>query len=60
MENKPKYRQGERIAYNLRKSYEYLEGVSEEFKKGYAAALDHVKEQVERTNQYFANKENNN
>lgn len=60
MENKPKYRQGERIAYNLSMAYEHLEDVSEDFKKGYAAALNYVEKQVERTNQCFANKENNN
>ena len=51
-----KYRQDERILYNLEKSYDYLGEVTEEYKKGYLSAIDHVKNQVERNTKYYESK----
>lgn len=51
-----KYRNTERIAYKLERSFEKLEGVTDEFKKGYKEALDLVKKEIERNNKYYARK----
>lgn len=49
-----KYRQDERIAYTLSKSYDYLENVSDEFKEGYKAAISYVNNQVAKNTRYYA------
>lgn len=49
-----KYRNTERIAYKLERSFEKLEGVTDEFKKGYKEALELVKKEIERNNEYYA------
>lgn len=51
-----KYRQDERIAYALTKSYDYLENVSDEFKEGYQAAISHVNNQVAKNTKYYESK----
>lgn len=48
-----KYRKDERIAYNLARSYDYLEGVTDEFKEGYQAAIDYVNNQVAKNTRYY-------
>lgn len=48
-----KYRQDERIAYTLSKSYDYLENVSDEFKEGYQAAISYVNNQVAKNTKYY-------
>lgn len=50
-----KYRNYERIAYNLGRSYEYLdEDKSEDFKLGYKTAIEYVNNQVKKQNEYYS------
>ena len=51
-----KYRQDERIAYTLSKSFDYLENVSDEFKEGYKAAISYVNNQVAKNTRYYASR----